>query len=107
MKDLSILDPIIPDIINIGGGKLDQAIRTLKLGLEHNCIPDLTPKWKAKTSFKRDSKGVKKKLITQSLIKPKPLILRKISSFPDKEGKTRTIAIFDYFSQTALKPLHT
>jgi hypothetical protein len=25
---------------------------------------------------------------------------------PDKEGKTRVIAILDYFSQTALKPFH-
>jgi len=32
--------------------------------------------------------------------------LRKLSYFPDKEGKTRVIAIFDYWSQSALKPLH-
>jgi len=33
-------------------------------------------------------------------------IFRKLSHFPDKEGKTRTIAIFDYWSQTVLRPLH-
>lgn len=32
--------------------------------------------------------------------------LRKLSYFADKEGKTRIIAILDYWSQTALKPLH-
>jgi hypothetical protein len=33
-------------------------------------------------------------------------IFRKLSSFSDKEGKTRVIAILDYFSQSVLKPLH-
>lgn len=32
--------------------------------------------------------------------------LRKLSSVEDPESKTRVIAIFDYWSQTALKPLH-
>lgn len=32
--------------------------------------------------------------------------LRKLSFFSDKEGKTRVIAILDYWSQTALKPYH-
>lgn len=32
---------------------------------------------------------------------------RKITDIPDREGKTRTIAIGDYFSQTVLKPFHT
>lgn len=32
--------------------------------------------------------------------------VRKLSSFPDKELKIRTIGILDYFSQIALKPLH-
>lgn len=34
------------------------------------------------------------------------LYTRKLSYFSDKEGKTRVIAILDYWSQTALKPLH-
>jgi len=33
--------------------------------------------------------------------------LRKLSYFADKEGKTRVIAIGDYFSQTVLKRLHS
>jgi len=33
-------------------------------------------------------------------------ITRKLVYFSDKEGKTREVAIFDYFSQTSLRPLH-
>lgn len=32
--------------------------------------------------------------------------LRKLSYFSDKEGKTRIVGILDYWSQTALRPLH-
>jgi hypothetical protein len=32
--------------------------------------------------------------------------LRKVSAIPAPEGKTRVIGIFDYWSQTVLKPLH-
>lgn len=38
--------------------------------------------------------------------KPRGLI-RKNTSFPDKEGKMRTIGILDYWSQLALKPIHS
>jgi hypothetical protein len=37
---------------------------------------------------------------------PKELFTRKLSCFGDSEGKSRTIAILDYWSQTALAPLH-
>lgn len=44
-------------------------------------------------------------------LKFKPLgsgaALRRLSVFADKEGKTRIIAILDYFSQTVLKGLHS
>jgi hypothetical protein len=32
--------------------------------------------------------------------------IRRISLIPDDEGKTRTVAILDYWSQTVLRPLH-
>lgn len=32
--------------------------------------------------------------------------VRRLAYFPDKEMKTRVIGILDYFSQSALKPLH-
>lgn len=37
---------------------------------------------------------------------PKTKSFRKLSYFSDKEGKTRVIAILDYWSQTALRPYH-
>lgn len=35
------------------------------------------------------------------------MCLRKISCIRDKEGKTREVAILDYWSQSALRPLHS
>jgi len=32
--------------------------------------------------------------------------IRRLAAIEDKEGKTRVIAILDYFSQTVLKPVH-
>lgn len=39
------------------------------------------------------------------VLHPKP-VLRKICAIPDKELKTRNIALFDYVSQCVLKPIH-
>lgn len=44
--------------------------------------------------------------VWSKLYPPKTKSLRRISYFSDKEGKTRVIAILDYWSQTALRPLH-
>jgi hypothetical protein len=44
--------------------------------------------------------------IWATLFPPKTASFRKLSYFSDKEGKTRVIAILDYWSQTALRPLH-
>jgi len=44
-----------------------------------------------------------------SLIKMDPKLdplTRKLSTFGDKEGKTRVIGILDYWSQTVLRPIH-
>jgi hypothetical protein len=41
-----------------------------------------------------------------SSVMGKDRIFRKLTAFADKEGKTRVIAILDYFSQSVLKPLH-
>jgi hypothetical protein len=35
-----------------------------------------------------------------------PGIVRRLVGIPDLEGKTRVIAILDYWSQTALRPVH-
>jgi len=34
------------------------------------------------------------------------VVIRKVTGISDKEGKTRAIAIGDYWSQTALRSLH-
>jgi len=34
-------------------------------------------------------------------------VVRKLSYFADKETKMRVIAVGDYYSQTALRPLHS
>jgi hypothetical protein len=39
-------------------------------------------------------------------MKRKKARIRSLSFFPDKEGKTRTIAILDYWSQTTLYKFH-
>jgi len=36
----------------------------------------------------------------------KPGRIRKLVGFPDLEGKTRVVAIMDFWSQTALRPTH-
>lgn len=40
------------------------------------------------------------------LLKTKPGVIRRLVGIEDKEGKTRVIAIGDYWSQTALRRLH-
>nr|UJQ92476.1 MAG: putative RNA-dependent RNA polymerase [Mitoviridae sp.] len=44
--------------------------------------------------------------IWTTIFPPRSKTYRKISYFSDKEGKTRAIAILDYWSQTCLRPLH-
>jgi len=44
--------------------------------------------------------------ILKGIFSSKEGLFRKLSYFPDKEGKTRVIAIGDYFSQAVLRGLH-
>jgi hypothetical protein len=44
--------------------------------------------------------------IWSTIFKPKSNVFRKLSYFSDSEGKTRQIAILDYWSQTCLRPYH-
>jgi hypothetical protein len=79
LNDLFLMDiSLIEDIILLGGPKLE---RYIKLVLKYKSyLINFFP-----TSGK---------------------LLRKLIAFPDKEGKTREVAIFDYYSQTSLIPLH-
>lgn len=74
----SLSDELINDIINLAGDKLSRYISLLRKHL--NYLSRIAP-----ISVGR---------------------IRKLIYFPDKEGKTREVAIFDYFSQTSLIPIH-
>lgn len=43
----------------------------------------------------------------QGLLTPNDGVIRKLSSFPDKELKVRSVGILDYFSQSCLRGLHS
>lgn len=79
LADLSVIPKgLLDSIITVGGVKIKRYLDNLLVNL--NKFPSLFP-----------SRGE---------------FIRKIISIPDKEGKTREIAIADYFSQTVLKPVH-
>lgn len=66
----------------ITNDKIFEAIRNVSSQLEDEFPPE--------ESFQTKSGGIHSKLV----------------QFPEKAGKTRTIAIIDYYSQRALRPLH-
>jgi hypothetical protein len=76
----------IKDLILIGGDKLGFSIKKcfMQTPLDNLSIIDI---WK-------------------KIHNKQPSHPRKLSYFSDKEGKTRVIAILDYWTQTALRPLH-
>lgn len=86
LTELALLPlELIADIKLLGGDKLSSVIdKLLSKTLGDYSIVDI---WS--TIFKARSRT-----------------FRKISYFSDKEGKTRVIAILDYWSQTCLRPLH-
>lgn len=73
------------DIILLGGERLGRVIEQL-----------MRPRWGLHSVS----------TIWASIFRPKSNSFRKISYFSDKEGKTRVIAILDYWSQTVLRPYH-
>nr|UJQ92572.1 MAG: putative RNA-dependent RNA polymerase [Mitoviridae sp.] len=86
VTELSLLpEDLISSIKELGGSKLSNVIDNLRLA-----------RWGTHSLVS----------IWASIFKAKKTLFRKISYFADKEGKTRVIAIFDYWSQTCLKPYH-
>jgi len=80
IADLSVLpDNLVDDICAIGGKRLASKIRLVR----------------NYTSF-----------FTKSFFKVTGSKYRKISAISDQEGKTREVALLDYWSQTALRGLH-
>jgi len=90
MKELTLLTPeLIDDIILLGGRRLGSYLRRQLSASSFYSL--LLGPWMRVFKVKADKSSTN---------------LRKISYFSDKEGKTRVIAILDYWSQTALRPLH-
>jgi len=86
--DLETLpDSLVESISILGGMDLREKITTLREGIKLKLIP-------------------KPLVLSGSLPPNRRKRLRKLSYFPDKEGKMRIIGILDYFSQTSLRNLH-
>jgi hypothetical protein len=102
-KDLQLLDQeTLSDLIILGGSQLGTNLKNcynrLEILLELNeNLADL------RSTPKELTKGPKQVLATHSKRKD---TLRRVTGIPAPEGKTRVIAILDYWSQTALKPVH-
>lgn len=86
LTELALLpQELIADIKLLGGTKLSSILdRLVEKTLGDYSIVDI---WK-------------------TIFPPRSGSYRKITYFSDKEGKTRVIAILDYWTQTALRPLH-
>lgn len=88
ISEVTLLTPqLIDDISLLGGNKLASQLIALTDRLD-------ILNWRSISWFWR------------STYKLKNECLRKLSFFSDKEGKTRVIGIVDYWTQSALRPLH-
>lgn len=129
IKDLFTLPkPLIDDIIILGGSKIKSEISTLlKEDPTGPClakrdflvIDSLTSLLQAsnKGHLPSDDKSLERVLNqipdlvapyeeSSDTVEYSAPEFRKLSVVQDKEGKSRVIAILDYWSQTVLKPLH-
>lgn len=97
LSELTLLSQqLIDDIKLLGGNKLGTSIKENTEGLDI-LLATVTP-----------GKGVAYSVAEwwHDLFPTKTKSLRKLSFFGDKEGKTRVIGICDYWTQSALRPLH-
>jgi len=87
VSEITLIPPeLLESIYLVGGDKLKTVMEGLKLPIAGTNL-SVVDVW-------------------SKLYPPKTKSLRRISYFSDKEGKTRVIAILDYWSQTCLRPLH-
>jgi len=84
LKAVFQADGLVEHLKIIGGESLHSTMNTLVENLPLICDNE-------STFFKAKDGG----------------ILRRLVGIPDREGKTRTIAILDYWSQEGLRPLHS
>lgn len=95
LDDLSVLSPArVADLGVLGGGTFLRTMAQLFA---------VAPFYRAAINRFRSGKF--------SFLGPPPkgkdqLLKRKLVCISDKEGKTRVVAILDYFSQSVLRPLH-
>lgn len=85
--ELHLISELVPDLILVAGDKFGSWIKHLLGGTLIGGV-----------------------LVSFLDYIPKPRgtpCLRKLSHFSDKEGKTRVIGICDYWTQSALKPVHS
>jgi len=88
LKDLTLLPPLLKeDLILLGGKELKSYWDIL--------TSEIYP---GQTLIDFNQKSFLEGNTKQSI--------RRLSYFSDKEGKTRVIAIMDYWTQSVLKPLH-
>lgn len=102
LSELTLLPlTLVEKIKLLGGSKLGNMIKENTEGLD--ILEFVRP------TLSKDRQGVLYFTIAEwwaHLFPTKSRSLRKLSYFSDKEGKTRVIAIADYWSQSALRPLH-
>jgi hypothetical protein len=97
LSELTLLTPKQEEYIKLlGGQSLSKMISENKEGLD---ILEMIKSLKTEGLFSIARWW-------RTIFPTKSSNLRKLSYFPDKEGKTRIIAILDYWSQSALRPLH-
>jgi hypothetical protein len=119
IDDFKVLPDSLKESLGIlGGPKIKTAFKVLSSCLDKvqpifdQIESDFLSKRNAQIEKLKESKRMNKrklKHLIRSLRVPNLLetkYVRKITGLPDQEGKTRTVAIFDYFSQTVLRPLH-
>jgi len=113
VKELDLITPSQETSIRLlGGHELALAIDDLRQAIDPETSEKISDVWnrmvehKELQTFKRKQR---RHLRFAELVKSKyPNVspLRRIAYFADKEGKTRVIAIGDYWSQACLKPYH-
>jgi hypothetical protein len=87
-SELTLLpQSLLHDLVVIGGRKLFNLIESLTDRLDVLQWSSVAILWSREFPSKKSS-------------------LRRLSFFSDKEGKTRVVGILDYWTQTALLPLH-
>lgn len=89
------------------GPALDQALNELRFLPSWLVKDQITQGGSEFTQYLRKCQvQVRNLMAPQSVRTPRGSHLRRLSHVLDPEGKVRVIAIFDYWSQTVLKPIH-